>query len=225
MSLNKIELQNYTGTQLKNFLPDKYIFQGSDIEKAINLALERTEFCLQNIAIPGYVVNGSVDFSHLHSDKYSTYLYFLANSLWDISNNKPICDKLILLNKILNGIWVTYKCKLPDVFLLSHPLGSILGNAVYSNFLCVFQNVTVNTGMKIGEYNPPVLGKGVVLATGAAIIGNSVIGDKVTISDTMIYKKNIPSNSSVFRDDEGKLIIKKRKEENYYGQQFFFEKI
>ena len=136
-----------------------------------------------------------------------------------------IFNKLILLNKILNGIWVTYKCKLPDVFLLSHPLGSILGNAVYSNFLCVFQNVTVNTGMKIGEYNPPVLGKGVVLATGAAIIGNSVIGDKVTISDTMIYKKNIPSNSSVFRDDEGKLIIKKRKEENYYGQQFFFEKI
>ena len=33
---------------------------------------------------------------------------------------------------------------MPDIFLLVHPPGSVIGNAEYSNFLTVYQNCTID---------------------------------------------------------------------------------
>lgn len=90
--------------------------------------------------------NGEACFSHLHSDQYSQFLYFLSNSLWNLSGNTILCSKIINLNKYLNGMFYSYKCRLPEIFLFAHPVGSIIGNASYSDGLVVFQNVTINTG-------------------------------------------------------------------------------
>ena len=98
------------------------------------------ENCFKYINIPAYSDNkGQTFFSYLHSDQYAHFLYYLSNSLWKISQNKPICDKLIYLNKALNGFFYSYKGSLPDIFFLGHPVGSVLGNANYSDFLVVFQ--------------------------------------------------------------------------------------
>lgn len=225
MSISKDELKDYTSAQLKTFFPDKYKFEGKDIDNAIDIALERVEYNFKHITLTGYSFEHNPYFYHLHSDQYSSYLYFLSNSLWELSGNKVICDKLILLNRALHGIWVTYKCCLPDIFLLSHPIGTILGNAEYADFLCVFQNVTVNTGTSLENADIPVMGKGVVLGVGSSILGNSSVGDRVTLTDVSIYKNDIPSNSSVYRDETGKIIIKKRSNDIYYAQQFFNTKI
>ena len=120
-----------------------------------------------------------------------------------------ICDKLIYLNKILNGFFYSYKCELPDIFFFNHPVGSIIGNAAYSDFLVVSQNVTINTGSgELGEPSPSI-GKFVFLAAGAKIIGDFPIGDHVAIGvDAMVYKKRIPSNSIVYRDETGEIIVR-----------------
>lgn len=70
----------------------------------------------------------------------------MSNSLWNLSGNTILCSKIINLNKYLNGMFYSYKCKLPEIFLFAHPVGSIIGNASYSDGLVVFQNVTINTG-------------------------------------------------------------------------------
>lgn len=223
ISLNRRELLEYIGCQLENYFPDKYKLQGADVESALDLGLERLENCFKYITFPAYCnQKGQTFFSHLHSDQYSQFLYYFSNSLWNISENKPICDKLIFLNKILNGMFYSYKGNLPDVFFLAHPVGTILGNASYENFLVVFQNVTVNTDAnELGE-SAPKLGKGLFLGAGAKIIGNKTIGDCVSIGvDALVYNQEIPDNKVVTRNANGQVIVSERKKENCMAQNYF----
>ena len=53
------------------------------------------------------------------------------------------------LIRYISGMFVSYKCNLPDIFIFYHAVGSVIGNAEYSDFLVIFQNVTINTGDRI----------------------------------------------------------------------------
>lgn len=223
LSLKRNELLRYVGCQLDNFFPDKYKLQGADVESAFNLGLERLENCFKYITFPAYCnQRGQTYFSHLHSDQFSQFLYFFSNSLWKISENKPLCDKLIFLNKTLNGMFFSYKGNLPDIFFLAHPVGTILGNASYDNFLVVFQNVTINTDVDSDGNAAPKLGKGLFLAAGAKIIGNKPIGDAVSVGvDALVYNQEIEDDKVVLRDATGKVLITDRKKEKCMAQNYF----
>lgn len=223
MTLTTTELRLFLGRQLESFFPDgltERYYGGKDVDWALNRALERLEHCFKYINRSAYSdERGQTFFSHLHSDQYSQFLYFFMNSLWKKSENKIICDKCIILNKCLNNMFVSYKCELPDIFLLGHPIGTILGNAKYSDYLVVFQNVTVNTGEKADELVPK-LGKGLFLASGAQIIGEETIGDRVNIGvNAVVYKRSIGNDKTVIRDANGKVEIvdsKKCKAQEYF---------
>lgn len=223
LSLERRELLRYIGCQLDHFFPDKYKLQGKDVETAFDLGLERLENCFKYITFPAYCnQKDQTFFSHMHSDQYSQFLYYFANSLWDLSENKPLCDKLIFLNKTLNGMFFSYKGKLPDVFFLAHPVGTILGNASYDNFLVVFQNVTVNTDIAEDGTAAPKLGKGLFLGAGAKIIGNKPIGNGVSIGvDALVYDQEIPDNKVVIRAENGNIIVKDRNKTNCMAQNYF----
>lgn len=222
-TLNSKELTEYIKNQLDTFFPDKYHFCGNDVDSAVRLALDRTEYCFNNIIRKPYFQNNNAHFSHLHSDQYGQFLYFLSNSLWTISENKVLCDKLVFLNKLLNNYFFTYKCPLPDIFFFNHPVGTILGNASYSNYLIVCQNVTVNTGTEQNGKHFPEIGEKVFLSAGCKIIGDYSIGDHVIIGvDAVVYKREIPSNSFVIRDNDGKITIKPyNKQKNSIINTFF----
>ncbi|RJE85649.1 serine acetyltransferase [Paenibacillus sp. 1011MAR3C5] len=221
-SLTTTELKSYISSQLNLFFPDKYKFEGHDVDSAMGLALERTEYCFKHITLRGFTQDGQAYFSHLHSDQYSQFLFFLSNSLWKISENRPLCDKLIFLNKALNGLFYSYKSGLPDIFLFGHPVGSIIGNAVYSDFLVIFQNVTINTDEDENGNPAPRLGKGLFLGAGAKIIGNKPIGDRVSIGvDALVHNTAIESDSVVIKDSTGNVIISKRKKDQCMAQRYF----
>jgi serine O-acetyltransferase len=223
IDLGKDELKEFIGRQLDTFYPDGYRFEGRDIDIAYDLALDRLEYCFKHISFPAYGDGkGQTYFSHMHSDQYSTFLYFLSNSLWKQSENKPICDKLIGLNKTLNGLFYSYKGGLPDIFFLAHPVGTIIGNAVYSDFLVIFQNVTINTDQKEDGSPAPELGKGLFLGAGAKIIGNKPVGDCVSIGvDAVVYNREIPDNSVVIKNEQGVVEVKERKKPNCMAQNYF----
>jgi serine O-acetyltransferase len=222
ISMGTSELMSYVGRQLDAFFPDQHRFIGQDVEAAFQEALDRTEFCFRHITFPAYFQDGSAMFSPMHSDQYSQFLYFFSNSLWKRSANKPICDKLILLNKMLNGMFYSYKCALPNIFLFGHPVGTIIGNAVYSDFLVVFQNVTINTDADEQGNPAPILGKGLFLAAGAKIIGNKPIGDRVSVGvDALVFQTEIPDDSVVIRDRSGAVQVMQRKKDQCMAQKYF----
>lgn len=83
---------------------------------------------------------------HLNnSDYYAIFLYWLSFALFK-NKKEQIATQIYLLNKMLHGIDLFYTREMPDIFTLSHPIGTIFGNAQYSNFLCVAQNCTIGGG-------------------------------------------------------------------------------
>lgn len=223
LSMSKGELKNYIKRQLAAFFPDGFTMEGNDVDIAFELGLERLENCFQYLTFPAYCDEaGQTFFSHLHADQYAQFLYYFSNSLWNTSQNKPICDKLMYLNRVLNSWFFSYKGELPDIFFLGHPVGTILGNAVYSNFLVVFQNVTINTNAD--EYgNPaPVLGKGLFLGAGSKIIGSKKVGDRVSLSvDAVVYNQEVPDDMVVIKNNMGEVQIVKRKKTHCMAQNYF----
>lgn len=234
LSLSKEELQSYIASQLEHRFPDRKScmdFNELINRKAFEEALQRVEYCFKHISVRGYSAidkyGGGVAqsfFNHLHSDQYSQFLYYFSNSLWKKGGDPNLCSKLILLNRELHGCWFSYKGSLPDIFLLVHPVGTVIGNAnvKYSDYLVILQNVTINgtkTSLELGEY--------VFLGAGAKIIGEGKIGDRVSIgANTLIRNPNIMNDCIVYQDVKTGVVMQKNNEqEKCLAERNYFRKI
>lgn len=222
MTMTKEELSTFVERQLNFYIPDGYVIQQEYWLEAIDTALQRCDNCFKHVLTPQYRDSNKESlFSHLHRDQYATFLYFLGNTLWIHYHEKQICDKLLNLQSILHSFFLSYKCEMPDIFWLGHPIGSIIGNAKYSDGLCISQNVTVNTHIDDNGNTDLVIGKGVVLEPGCTIIGNQPIGDRVTVGpNVMIYNQKIESDYTCINDG-GRLLIRPRKHERCIAEQVF----
>lgn len=221
ISLSEEELLEYIVEQVNNFFPDKEVGINQDVKKSFRLSLLRMEYCFSFIKNSAYNKDGIVTFDHLHTDQYLQFLYFWANTHWRMGYNENFSKKLGNLHRYLSGMFLSYKCELPDIFFIYHSVGTVIGNAYYNNFLVISQSVTINTGDIIKNKRRPILGKGLYLGTHAKIIGNQEIGNYVSIGvEATSYKEDVPSNSTIIRY-EGKDLVRERKSTLCYAQRFF----
>lgn len=195
LSLKKNDLLEFIVRQVNNIIPDSGTVKSNEIEKAFKIALERTEFCFSKIISKYYFEKGDSVFNHLNSDHSCIFLYYLSNSVYREIQNEKTAAKFFLLNKHLNGIDAFYSVELPDVFMVVHPLGTVLGKAKYKNNFIAYQNVTVGATDK-GIY--PEFGEGVILYSKTSVIGDCKIGNNVIFgSNSFIINKNIGDNTIV----------------------------
>lgn len=119
-------------------------------------------------------------------------------------------------------MFLSYKCPMPGIFVLAHPVGSIIGNAIYSDGLYISQNVTINTHVNKDGQPDLRIGKGCFLGAGAKIIGNAPIGNRVSIGvDALVYNKEIPDDSICVKDENGNVIIRQRRKKSCKAQEIF----
>jgi len=152
------------------------------------------------------------------------FLYWIANEAYK-NQFINLAEKAFFLNKALHGVDAFYSIKLPDVFLFVHPIGTILGNASYSNYLVVYQNVTVGSDIN-GIY--PQFGQANVLYSKSSVIGSCVLGNNVGVGANAFYvgvganaflrNSQIPDNSIAV----GLYPEVKIKENNIQNQKEFF---
>lgn len=138
-------------------------------------------------------------FSLYHSKCWALFLYYLSNSLKDI--NKNLAEQIFYLNKILHGVDWYYEIELPPHFNITHPMGSVLGRAVYGDYLHIYQGVTIgnNSFFSDGRLHYPIIGQRVTFFANATVLGESIIGDNVILSaGSRIINESIPDNSIVF---------------------------
>ena len=164
-------------------------------------AVERTLFCFKSINTKYYQ---RAEINPLHSAQYTQFLYYQANTVYkdvilkggaDADNARDLCSKLYILNKSLSACELYYEVELPDIFLLDHPVGSVIGRGKFSNYLLFLQDVTVGANNNLY----PEFGEKVVLFEGAQVLGTSHIGNNVVISANAYVKdQDIPDNSIVF---------------------------
>lgn len=226
LSLSSQDLFSYISRQAEYLFPDGMAFVGNDIKSAFSLGLDRLENSIKTVTLPGYHNNeGEPSFSHMHADQYAQLLYFFGNSLWSISQNRPVCDKLLAMNRVLHSLFLSYKCKMPEHFVLGHPIGTILGNADYGDFLVVFQGVTINTEQDENGKEAPHLGRGLFLGAHSKVIGKQTVGDRVSVGvGALLYKEDVPDDSVVLQEN-GKTIIRPRKKTSCMAQNYFSIKI
>lgn len=152
-------------------------------------------------------------FNPYHSVTWMIFLYRLS---WHLAHdNEKVCkeaDMVYYLNKIMHSNDWFYMIDLPVHFWCEHPLGSVLGRAQYSDYLMVYQHVTVGGNRKNGQLSYPKLGENVCLYAGATVLGDTVIGNNVIISaDSYLINETIPDNSIVFGKSPN-IIIKEKSE-------------
>lgn len=205
-SISQTELIDYVSAQTNAFFPDRQTIQRSDLAKGVPDALMRVENCFSRMRVGRYFSGKHAIFNHLYSDQYLMFLWFLSNSLWRCKISEHALNKVYLLNKCLHGFDCAFDTSLPDIFVVIHGVGTVLGKASYSNYLVVYQGCTV--GQTQGKY--PSLGLGVGLGAGAAIIGNSMIGNLTSIgAGCTLINAEVEANSSVFRDDSGNIVLQR----------------
>lgn len=192
-SLDGPAMTRYVERLLANHLPDGSAIE-IDLGSAVATAFERIERCFSEIHRKYYNLDGTVRFDHLNGDHMAAFLYFVANSAWAATGDTVTATKLFALNKIMHGLDLFYSVRMPEVFLLVHPVGSVIGNAQYGEHLVIYQNCTV--GADAGHY--PTFGAGVILYSGTSVLGRSAVGDDVVFAaNSFIVNTDIPSHSLV----------------------------
>ncbi len=182
--------------QLKN----QFFLASEDLpllEFGFNKALNRCEYCFSKCRNKYYKDSDGANFNPIHSGQYSIFLYWLARSLYEEYPNRSrsLCDRIYYLNRALNSLDLYYEVKMPEIFFLDHPLGSVLGRATYGNGFSFCQQCTVGSNKNVY----PKLGTNVILFSGSKILGNCTIGDNVLISsNTLVMDIDIPDFSLVF---------------------------
>jgi len=193
MSLTPIDLEQYVMRLVIHHLPDGYVTEAAQT-RLFGWALERVEYCFARIERKYYQRDKTVLFDHLNGDHMATLLYFFANTVWRETGDTELPTRLFYLNKILHGLDLFYSLAMPDIFMLVHPVGTVLGHAGYQDYLVVYQNCTV--GAITDVY--PQFGTGTILYSRTSVLGNCKLGDDVVLAaNSMIIDLDVPSATVV----------------------------
>jgi serine O-acetyltransferase len=202
-SLGADALAALAARQLDAFFPDGQTVQPADLAVAVPGALARLEHCFSHVANKYFFNGREAVFDHLHGDQYAMWLYLLANELHRRAGPVSLCKKLFLLNKALHGCDIFYEVTLPSVFLLVHPLGTVLGRGQYADFLIAYQRVGV--GSNHDAY--PTLGRHLTLHPGSAVLGRAKVGDHCSIAtESLLLDRELPPNSVYIGNPRDSLI-------------------
>lgn len=209
-NLSEAALSTYVNSQVVNFFPDGVDCK-SVIRRHIAEAMDRMLFSIKHVKLPGYT-----SFSVLHSDLYAQFLYFLSNTIWNNEEDKNASGKLYYLNKALHAINCMYDTKLPDIFILIHCVGSVLGKASYADYFVACHNVTVGSDKGIS----PVLNEGVYMGPGSSIIGNCNIGKFTHLAiNSIVLDAN--TNDEALITGSGAGMVSRQLKRNIIKEQYF----
>lgn len=196
IAISRNELDKLVYRQLSNIFAFDERHEGETLSQAIDGALERCAYCFARTDNKYYRMDGEVFFNPFQSAQYCIFLYYL--SVEAFARAEPpstLADRIYYLNKALNSVDLYYQVQLPRVFMLDHPLGSVMGRATYGEYFKFRQACTVGNNHNLY----PVIGNHVEMLAGSMIVGDCRIGDHVVISANAYVKDaEIPSHSVVF---------------------------
>lgn len=173
--------------------------------------IERLERNFAASTIKYYKKGNETFFNPYHSGQWLIFLYYLSYELAHPSDGSAsdylLADRVYYLNKIMNGCDLFYEVKLPDIFGIEHPVGTVIGRGEIADGFFFYQGCVVGANHDIY----PVIGKNCWMYAHSKIIGNCHIGDNVMLAAGCLIKDcDIPANSVVFGESPN-LIIKPKK--------------
>ncbi|HBF38613.1 MAG TPA: serine O-acetyltransferase [Firmicutes bacterium] len=102
------------------------------------------------------------------------------------------------MSRFLTGIEIHPGAKIGRHFFIDHGTGVVIGEtSEIGDDVTLFQGVTLGgTGKEKGKRHPTV-GNGVMVSTGAKVLGSIQIGDNAKIGAGAVVLQDVPSNTTV----------------------------
>ena len=196
-SITENDLCIVLAKQLNNMIPDTHQIAVIDLSAYVHRAFVRIFNCFKGINNKYYNTGSEISFNHLHSDHYCSFLYLVSNAAY-LDNATDLATRIFLLNKYLHGLDLYFSISLPEVFLLVHPVGTVIGNAEYGNKIVIYQNCSIGAVIKNGKNIYPKFGENVILYSKSSVIGECRIGNNVILgANSFVIKTNIADNCIV----------------------------
>lgn len=227
--MNNIDVQMFLPLNellelVKKQLQNNFILRKNEyevIDECIIASLEKCKYNFRGNRNKYYYNNGNLVFNPFNTVQYSIFLYYMSSLLYEEYDNEDLASRVYFLNKLFTGTDLFYAIKLPNIFGMQHPVGAVMGRAVYSDYFYFYQNMTV--GGNKNKY--PKIEKNVILFANATVLGNSHIGSNCLISaNTYVKDETIPSNAIIYGSSPN-LIIKRNKDfcEKIINEYFIYE--
>src|SRR5215831_5199673 len=102
------------------------------------------------------------------------------------------------LSRTLTGIEIHPGAKIGRRFFIDHGMGVVIGETTeIGDDVLLYQGVTLGgTGKEQGKRHP-TLGNGVVIGSGAKVLGNIILGDYVKVGAGSVVTRSVPGHSTV----------------------------
>ncbi len=196
-SISEKDICRVMAKQINNIIPDVRQVTSNNFLPYVTKAINRVFNSFKRINNKYYSDGADVIFNHLNSDHYCSFLYLISNEAY-LDKNIDIATKLFLLNKYLHSIDLYFQVTLPEIFMLVHAVGTVIGNAEYSNKIVIYQNCTIGSVLSNDKYMYPKFQENVVIYSRTSIIGGCNIGKNVIFgANSFVIKSDIPDNSIV----------------------------
>jgi|TARA_B110001450_G_C17664344_1_gene498806 serine O-acetyltransferase len=217
-TLSSRMLVEYLRRQLDNHFPDSSSLMCLD--QVVSTALTRVEICFSAVSMESYSANGDPFLNHLNADHYTIFLYYCSNTAFNLGETKT-ASKLFYLNKVLHSFHCMYDTILPDIFVVVHGVGTVLGKATYNDYFVVTQGCTVGAN---GDHQYPVIEDRVIMYPNSLILGDShVHANTVVANNSVLLNVDIPANSLAFGVSPS--CSSKPSKSNRIGQFFKFSEV
>lgn len=101
-------------------------------------------------------------------------------------------------SRFLTGVEIHPGAQIGPGFFIDHGMGVVIGETTeIGEDVTIYQGVTLGgTGKDVGKRHPTVL-DGVIVGTGASVLGPVVVGEGAKVGAGAIVVKDVPSNSTV----------------------------
>lgn len=128
---------------------------------------------------------------------HALWLHRLAHRLWE--ERVPVVPRLIShCNRWLTGIEVHPGAKIGTGVFIDHGMGVVIGEtSEVGDYVTLYQGVTLGgTGKEKGKRHPTV-GRNVVIAAGAKVLGPITIGDDSKVGAGAVVIQDVPPRCTV----------------------------
>ncbi|MBE9205810.1 serine O-acetyltransferase [Nostoc sp. LEGE 06077] len=102
------------------------------------------------------------------------------------------------IGRFFTGIEIHPGAEIGKGVFIDHGMGVVIGEtAIVGDYTLIYQGVTLGgTGKESGKRHPTV-GKNVVIGSGAKVLGNIQLGDRVRVGAGSVVLRDVPADSTV----------------------------
>lgn len=102
------------------------------------------------------------------------------------------------ISQFLTGVDLHPAAKLGRRIFMDHPSGVVIGEtAIIEDDVLIYQGVTLGgVSLEKGTKRHPTIKKGVIIGSGAKVLGNIIIGENAKIGSNAVVVKDVPANST-----------------------------